>query len=841
MTSDSTSPTKMNDQPHSSTTRPRFSGSRTGLDVEDLKQSLIDNLFCGMGRVPAVATRNDLYTALAMTVRDRVFLRGVHTIESHETQQARRVAYLSAEYLPGPHVALNLINLGITDQMRQALSELGYDLGDLLEQEEEPGLGNGGLGRLASCYMDSLASLQIPAIGYGIRYEFGIFEQSIKDGWQIEMTDKWLRFGNPWEICRPEIIHDVGFGGHTEPWVDDHGHHRIRWIPDSVIKGEAYDTPILGYRVGTCNLLRLWKAEAVESFDFAAFHQGDYYRAVEEKMESENITKVLYPNDEPPQGKMLRLQQQFFFVSCSLQDMLRVHRNRGGQPENFYESFAVQLNDTHPAIAVAELMRLLVDEHELDWESAWDITCRAIAYTNHTLLPEALEKWPVGLFGQLLPRHLEIIYEINRRFLAEVRARYPHDDERIARMSLIDESGERYVRMANLATVAGHHVNGVAQLHSNLLKKTVLCDFASLWPEKFCNVTNGVNPRRFVAVANPGLTDLITSRIGDGWLRDLRELRKLEAFAAEQDFHVQWRRVKLGDKQHLAGIVKERTGVVVDPESLFDILVKRIHEYKRQHLLVLYILTLYLRLKRDPRADIPERTFLFGGKAAPGYFMAKLIIKLINAVGVFIDHHPAVRDRLKVVFFPSFNVKNAQHIYPAADLSEQISMAGKEASGTGNMKFALNGALTIGTLDGANVEMREEVGSENFFLFGLTVEQVSELRSHGYRPRDYYERNAMLRDVLDLIASGALSDGDKKLFSPIVDNLLWHDPFCLLADYQSYVDCQDQVSALWADQKAWTRKSILNVARMGKFSSDRSMTEYSEQIWKVKPVEVEIG
>jgi len=408
-------------------------------------------------------------------------------------------------------------------------------------------------------------------------------------------------------------------------------------------------------------------------------------------------------------------------------------------------------------------------------------------------------------------------------------------------MSLIDESGERYVRMANLATVAGHHVNGVAQLHSNLLKKTVLYDFASLWPEKFCNVTNGVNPRRFVAVANPGLTDLITSRSGDAWLRDLRELRKLEAFAGEQDFHVQWRRVKLGDKQHLAGIVKERTGVVVDPESLFDILVKRIHEYKRQHLLVLYILTLYLRLKRDPRADIPERTFLFGGKAAPGYFMAKLIIKLINAVGVFIDRDPAVRDRLKVVFFPSFNVKNAQHIYPAADLSEQISMAGKEASGTGNMKFALNGALTIGTLDGANVEMREEVGSENFFLFGLTVEQVSELRSHGYRPRDYYERNAMLRDVLDLIASGALSDGDKKLFSPIVDNLLWHDPFCLLADYQSYVDCQDQVSALWADQKAWTRKSILNVARMGKFSSDRSMTEYSEQIWKVKPVEVEIG
>jgi starch phosphorylase len=538
---------------------------------------------------------------------------------------------------------------------------------------------------------------------------------------------------------------------------------------------------------------------------------------------------------------MLRLQQQFFFVSCSLQDMFRVHRTRGGRPENFHESFAVQLNDTHPAIAVAEVMRLLVDEYQLAWDTAWDVTCRAIAYTNHTLLPEALEKWSVGLFAQLLPRHLEIIYEINRRFLEEVRAKYPDDGERIARMSLIDESGERYVRMANLATVAGHHVNGVAQLHSNLLKKTVLYDFASLWPEKFCNVTNGVNPRRFVAVANPGLTSLITSRIGDGWLRDLRELRKLETFANEEDFHARWREVKFGDKQHLATIVKERLGVVLNPESLFDILVKRIHEYKRQHLLVLYILTLYLRLKRNPQANVPERTFLFGGKAAPGYFMAKLIIKLINAVAVFIDNDPAVRDRFKVVFFPGFNVKNAQHIYPAADLSEQISVAGKEASGTGNMKFALNGALTIGTLDGANIEIREEVGSENFFLFGLTVEQVYALRSHGYQPRDYYEQNPMLRDVLDLMASGAISHGDAELFKPIVDNLLWHDPFFLLADYQSYVDCQDQVSALWLDRKAWTQKSILNVARMGKFSSDRSISDYCEQIWKVKPVPVEIG
>jgi starch phosphorylase len=521
--------------------------------------------------------------------------------------------------------------------------------------------------------------------------------------------------------------------------------------------------------------------------------------------------------------------------------MLRVHRALGGQPENFHEKLAIQLNDTHPAIAVAELMRLLVDEYGLGWDTAWDVTFLAIAYANHTLLPEALEKWPVGLFNQLLPRHLQIIYEINRRFLDEVRAKYPGENERIERMSLIDESGERYVRMANLATVAAHHVNGVAQLHSNLLKKTVLYDFAALWPEKFCNVTNGVNPRRFVAVSNPGLAKLITDRIGDGWLRDLRELRSLEAFATNADFQARWREVKLGAKQGLATLVKERVGAEVNPESLFDILSKRIHEYKRQHLNVLHILTLYLRLKRNARADIPARTFLFGGKAAPGYFMAKLIIKLINTVATFIDNDADVRDWLKVVFFPNYNVQSAQHIFPAADLSEQISTAGKEASGTGNMKFALNGALTIGTLDGANVEIREEVESENFFLFGLTVEQVSELRSRGHRPRDYYERNPMLRDVLDLIASGALGDGDKKLFSPIVDNLLWQDPYFLLADYQSYVDCQDQVSALWSNKQAWTRKSILNVARVGKFSSDRSIGEYCEQIWNVKPVHVEVG
>jgi len=831
----------MKDAPANPTDSASFRGTRTGLDVADIKQSFLDSLFYGLGRVPSIATRNDFYTALALTVRDRVFRHGIHTVETHEEQQARRVAYLSAEYLPGPHLGLNLLNLGITEQTRQALSELGYDLDDLIEQEEEPGLGNGGLGRLAACYMDSLASLQVPAIGYGIRYEFGIFEQAVRDGWQVERTDKWLRYGNPWEVVRPEIFYEVKFGGQAEHWTDDKGRHRARWVPDYVVKGEAYDTPILGYRVGTSNLLRLWKAEAVESFDFAAYNQGDYYRAVEEKMSSENITKVLYPNDELTRGKILRLQQQFFFVSCSLQDLLRVHQARGGRPENFHEKNAVQLNDTHPAVAVAELMRLLIDEHELSWDTAWQVTNRAIAYTNHTLLPEALEKWPVEIFGSLLPRHLEIVREINHHFLEEVGAKFPGDDGRLARMSLIDQSGPGFVRMAHLATVASHRVNGVSELHSNLLEKTVLADFAALWPDKFCNVTNGVNPRRFVALGNPALTNLITERIGDGWLYELTELRRLEAFATDPDFQSRWREARLGNRQKLAKLIEARTGIRVDPKTIFDILVKRIHEYKRQHLCVLHILTLYLRLKQDPRADFPSRTFVIGGKAAPGYFMAKLIIKLVNAVSAFIENDPVVRDRLKVVFFPGFNVKSAQHIYPAADLSEQISTAGKEASGTGNMKFALNGALTIGTLDGANVEIREEVGEDNFFLFGFTVEQVTELRSQGYRPRDYYEQNSMLQEVLDLIASGALSNGDKELFRPIVENLLGHDPFFLLADYQPYVDCQNKVGALWADQQNWTRKSILNVARMGKFSADRSIGDYCERIWKVKPVHVHVG
>jgi len=816
-------------------------GARTGMNVADLRQSFLDNLLCSLGRAPMAATPNEIYTALALTVRDRVHKQSVRTIEASSEQEARIVAYLSAEFLPGPHVANNLLHLGIVEATREALAEFGLDLDQVLEQEEEPGLGNGGLGRLAACFMDSLASIEVPAVGYGIRYEFGIFEQAIKDGWQVEFTDKWLRYGNPWEIVRPEICYQVKFGGRTEEAADEQGRRRVRWLPETEIKGEAYDTPILGYRVGTCNTLRLWKAEAVESFDFAAFNHGDYYRAVADKMESENITKVLYPNDELAQGKVLRLQQQYFFVSCSLQDMIRIHRSLNRPMETFHEKWAVQLNDTHPAIAVAELMRLLVDEHGLNWDTAWNVTRSTFAYTNHTLLPEALEKWSVNLIGQLLPRHLEIIYEINARFLDEVRAAFPGDKARLARMSLIDESGERFVRMAHLATVGSHRVNGVARLHSELLAQTVMGDFAELWPEKFCNVTNGVTPRRFVAVGNPRLSRLISRSIGEGWLFDLDELRGLEPLADDKAFQQEWRAAKLANKQDLAALVKLRTGIDVNPESLFDIQVKRIHEYKRQHLNALYILSLYLRLKRDPGADVPARTFIFSGKAAPGYFMAKLIIKLINAIAETVNNDPAVDDRLRVVFLPDFSVKIAQHIYPAGDLSEQISMAGKEASGTGNMKFSLNGALTMGTLDGANVEIREEVGAENFFLFGLNVEQVRELKRRGYSPKHVAEQNASLREVLDFIGSGALAGGDASLFRPLLDRLLYEDPFLVLADYQAYLDCQEQVSDLWRDQRAWTRKAIINVARMGKFSSDRSIRDYCEHVWRVKPVQVRSG
>ncbi len=812
---------------------------RTGRSAASVKQDILDHLALQQGKFPEVASQNDFYLALAYTVRDRLLDHWTRSAATYYKKASRTVCYFSAEFLLGPHLGNNLINLGIEDSVRAATRELDLDLDALLEQEEEPGLGNGGLGRLAACYMDSLASLEIPALGYGIRYEFGIFRQEIRDGWQVECTDKWLRYGNPWEIPRPEIALDVKFGGHTEASRDAAGNLKVRWIPDRVIRGVAYDTPIVGYRANTGNTLRLWKAEACESFDFKAFNVGDYYGAVNEKVESENLTKVLYPNDEPLLGKKLRLMQQYFFVSCALQDMIRIFLQREKSLQRFHEKYAVQLNDTHPAIAVAELMRLLVDEHEIPWEKAWDITTRTFAYTNHTLLPEALEKWPVPLFAALLPRHLEIIYEVNRRFLEGVRQRFPGDDARVGRLSLIDESGDRHLRMAHLACVGSHAINGVAALHSELLKKTVLSDFHALWPEKFSNKTNGVTPRRFLVLANPGLSSLITERIGDCWIKDLAALRGLERFATDKGFQQAWRAVKLEQKQKLSAIIQARTGVKVDPASLFDIQAKRIHAYKRQHLNILHVIGQYLRLKSDPKADLAPRTVIFGGKAAPGYAMAKLIIKLIHGVAEVVNQDKAIADRLKVVFLPNFNVKSALRVYPAADLSEQISTAGKEASGTGNMKFSLNGALTIGTLDGANIEIREEVGEENFFLFGLTAAEVEERLQKGYDPHDALSQTPLLQEVFERIRTGLFSRGDRELFRPLLDSLQWRDEYLVIADFPSYLACQERVSETFGKPQEWTEKSILNVARMGKFSSDRAIREYCEDIWKVKPVHID--
>jgi starch phosphorylase len=809
--------------------------STSTISVAAIKQRISENLELGLARQPLHATRNDWYTALAMTVRGLLVANWYKGTDARASDYDRVVAYFSAEFLLGPHLHNNLIGLGIYEQVQTAVAELGQNLQELILQEQEPGLGNGGLGRLAACYMDSMATLQMPAIGYGIRYEFGIFRQEIRDGWQVEMTDEWLRTGNPWEIARPQNFHYVSFGGRIETSLNKSGRMRAHWIPDRVTKGVAHDTPILGYRVPWVNLLRLWRAEAHESFDFRAFNTGDYYGAVEQKIQSENITKVLYPNDEQLGGKILRLEQQYFFVSCSVQDMLRLHRLRHRPISEFYKYWTIQLNDTHPSIAVAELMRLLLDEYELGWDEAWEITCKTVNYTNHTLLPEALEKWPLRLFEKLLPRHMQIIFEINARFLAEVRKRYPHDDDRAARLSIIDETGERYVRMAHLASIASRKINGVAELHSELLKRDVLRDFAEIYPDKFTNVTNGVTPRRWLAVSDPALADLITKKIGSSnWLSSLEtELKRFESFADDPEIQEAVRAIKLANRTALAELAHHSTGVRIDPSSLFDVQVKRIHEYKRQHLNVLHIITLYHRLKRDPGMNIPPRTFVFGGKAAPGYVMAKLIIKLINSVAEVVNADPALDHRIKVVFIPDFNVKLGQRIYPAADLSEQISTAGKEASGTGNMKFAMNGALTIGTLDGANIEILNEVGAENFFSFGLTAEQVSAIQAEGYRPREFYNKNAELREAIDAIAAGAFSHGNREIFHPLADSLLNHDPFLVLADYQSYVDCQSRVSQAFRDEKKWSRMSILNIARMGKFSSDRSIREYFEKIWRL--------
>jgi glycogen phosphorylase len=814
---------------------------RTGMDLETLKRAFIDNLYYIQGKDKNFATAYDYYMALAYTIRDRLVHRWIKTEQTYFEKDVRVVCYLSAEFLLGRQLGQNLINVGLWERARQAIKETaGLELEDLMEHEQEPGLGNGGLGRLAACFLDSLATLEIPALGYGIRYEFGIFKQDIRDGWQAERPDTWLQLGNPWEIPRPEYRVKVHFGGRTEPYTDRSGHYRVRWIPDRTVLGTPYDTLVPGYHTDTVNTLRLWSARASEEFNFQVFDAGDYARAVADKTYSENISKVLYPNDNTFQGRELRLEQQYFFVSCSIQDIIRLYLHTHKNFDHFAQQIAIQLNDTHPSIGIAELMRLLVDEHALEWEQAWHITQKSFGYTNHTLLAEALERWPVSLFGRLLPRHLEIIYEINRRFLEQVRRQHPGDEARVARLSLIEEGPEQYVRMAHLACVGSHAINGVAALHSELLKKDVLHDFYALWPEKFSNKTNGVTPRRWLLLSNPKLALLLTRKIGTGWITDLEDLKKLETWVEDPEFCQHWHQIKQENKLDLAEYILHYNHIRVNADSLFDIQVKRMHEYKRQLLNVLYIITLYNRIKRNPGLEIPTRTFIFGGKAAPGYFMAKLIIKLINSVANVVNNDPDIQDRIKVVFIANFSVSLGQQIYPAADLSEQISTAGKEASGTGNMKFAMNGALTIGTLDGANIEIREAVGPENFFLFGLNTEQVYELKARGYNPWDHYHSNAELREVIDQLSQGYFSPENHDLFRPIVESLLVRDEYLLLADYQSYIDCQDQVSKAFCDSKNWTRMSILNVARMGNFSSDRTIREYCRDIWDIQPVKVEL-
>ncbi|HHP7241532.1 MAG TPA: glycogen/starch/alpha-glucan phosphorylase [Cyclobacteriaceae bacterium] len=822
-------------------TKIKIEDDRTGLDIETLKRAFLDNLFYIQGKYPDTATKNDLYMALSYTIRDRIINRWLSSRKAYNDEDSKTVGYLSAEFLMGPHLGNNLLNLGLFKKVEDAMRDMGLNLEDLMDQEEEPGLGNGGLGRLAACYLDSMVTLNLPSVGYGIRYEFGIFDQEIKNGWQVEITDKWLKYGNPWEVPRLEASVEVSFGGHTVAGYDKNGKYYVMWEPNEQVLAVPYDTPILGYKTNNAGLLRLWKAEADEAFDFQRFNTGDFYGAVDDKVKSENITKILYPNDAQESGKVLRLKQQYFFVSATLQDTIRYHLEVRKHPlKNFHEKITLQLNDTHPAIAVAEMMRLLVDVHKFEWDEAWGITTRTFAYTNHTLLPEALERWPVPMMRKVLPRHMEIILEINHHFLNDVKEKFPDDPEKLSQLSIIEEEGEKYVRMANLASVGSYAINGVAELHTKLLTSNVLKNFYEMWPEKFSNKTNGVTPRRWMALCNPKLSALITESIGDEWLKDLYQLRKLEDHVEDTNFLLAWQHCKLDVKKKLAKYIKENLHIDVDPHSMFDVQVKRIHEYKRQHLNVLHIITLYNRIKENPDLDVVPRTFIFGGKAAPGYHLAKLMIKFITAVGDIVNNDPDVNGRLKVVFLPDYNVTNSQRVYPAADLSEQISTAGKEASGTGNMKFAMNGALTIGTLDGANVEIREEVGEENFFLFGMTADEVQQKKAFGYNPIDYYNSNRELKKCLDMVSGGYFSRDDFGRFRDLVDSLKYGDQFMLLADYQSYIECQDKVSEAYKDEERWTRMSLLNTARMGKFSSDRSISDYSRDIWKNKPVQVDL-
>lgn len=804
-----------------------------------VKQAVQNHLIFSCFKTDEVSTPRDWYNASAYTVRDHVVERWVKTSAEYSEQDPKRVYYLSLEFLIGRMLSNAALNLGINDELANGLSALGHSMESAVEMETDAALGNGGLGRLAACFLDSMATMDIPASGYGIRYEYGMFRQSIEDGQQMENPDNWLRYGNIWEFQRPEATYPVQFYGHIVQVPTAHG-HKSHWVDADPVVAMAYDVPVPGYDTETVNTLRLWSAKAAREFDLRHFNDGNYERAVAERNDSETISKVLYPNDTSQLGKELRLKQQYFFVSASIQDILRrfISKHAANGKTNWAllpDKIAIQLNDTHPAIGVAEMMYQLVDVHGLQWDVAWDLTTRVFAYTNHTLMPEALETWSVDLFGHLLPRHLEIIYEINHQFLHMVNHHFPGDVDLLRRVSIIDETHGRRVRMAHLAVVGSHTVNGVAELHSELLKSTLFSDFHRIYPGKFTNMTNGITPRRWLNQANPGLTELIRSKIGDGFQKDLTQLKKLEPFANDKAFRKAFRDVKRANKVRLANRIERLTGVKLNPDALFDVQIKRIHEYKRQLLNVLHVITLYNRIRQGVAENVTPRVVIFGGKAAPGYWMAKQIIRLINDVAAIVNEDPAVGDKLKVVFYPNYEVSAAEILFPGSDLSEQISTAGTEASGTGNMKMALNGALTIGTLDGANVEIKEEVGDENIFIFGLTTPEVAAMKSGGYNPRDYYHRNAELKQVLDMIASGFFSVEEPNRHQVLVHNLLNNgDHYLLLADYASYIATQDEVAKVYRDEEEWSRRAILNVARMAKFSSDRTIAEYAEQIWGVK-------
>jgi glycogen phosphorylase len=816
---------------------PEDSG-RTGLDSASVRRGFFEHVRYSRGKNPETATPHDRFMALSLAVRDRLTDRWVKTARTYYEQDVKRSYYLSAEYLLGRALGNNLLNLNMYEAAADAMKEVGVDLTQLLEMEPDAGLGNGGLGRLAACFLDSLATLGYPGMGYGIRYEFGIFSQDLVDGHQVERADEWLKFGNPWEIVRPEKAVPVRFFGRVEHHQGPDGRPVARWVGGKTVIGVPYDTPIAGYGNNTVNTLRLWQARASAEFDLLLFNAGDYERSVVEKNDSEVISKVLYPNDAFQAGKELRLKQQYFFVACSIADIVRRYLKNHNDFRDFSRKCAIQLNDTHPAIGVAELMRVLVDERRLLWDEAWSITQETFGYTNHTLLAEAMERWPVSLFERLLPRHLEIIFEINSRFMRQVQIRYPFDVEKQQRMSLVEEGPEKKIRMAHLAVVGSHSINGVAALHTDLLRRDVLPDFAQMYPERFNNKTNGVTPRRWLAWCNPRLSKLITSKIGEGWVTDLDQLQKLEAHAEDPEFRKAFRDVKRANKEELAQHVRDLRWVQLNPEAIFDVQIKRLHEYKRQLLDAIHIVALWMKARRDPSSVIHPRAFLFGAKAAPGYHLAKLTIRLINGIAEVVNSD-AGSTGLQVVFLPNYRVSLAERIIPAADVSEQISTAGWEASGTGNMKLMLNGALTLGTLDGANVEIRDAVGDENFFLFGLTADEVIARKKAGYRPREVYEANTELREALDLIRSGFFSPEDRNLFQPLVDSLLNEDRYLVLADFASYMAKQEDVARAYKDEEGWTRKCIINVARAGIFSSDRTIKQYAEEIWRVQKTRVE--